>query len=167
MKNPTRTKNEKRQYYAAHRIHLREQARHRYWKESGRRRVQEIAYRVDSRKKALKAYGGEYPECACCGESIEKFLTIDHIGGGRKQHRSDTGKQIGGGGLYIWLAKHNYPTGFRVLCMNCNWGIGMYGNCPHQDKGVSNLGKQNWTPFMKSKICSETKNPKILERTLF
>jgi len=25
-----------------------------------------------------------------------------------------------------------YPTGFRVLCHNCNQAIGLYGYCPHK-----------------------------------
>jgi hypothetical protein len=33
--------------------------------------------------------------------------------------------------LYLWLKRNNYPTGFRVLCHNCNLAIGFYGYCPH------------------------------------
>ena len=23
--------------------------------------------------------------------------------------------------IYYWLERHNYPPGFQVLCMNCQW----------------------------------------------
>ena len=82
----------------------------------------------------FNAYGG--PVCACCGETIFEFLTIDHIDGGGTEHRKQlrNGDGYSGGGgyrTYRWLKKHNYPPGFRVLCMNCNFAIGMYGACPH------------------------------------
>jgi hypothetical protein len=44
-------------------------------------------------------------------------LTVDHIDGGGSRHR----KQIGNGHTYRWLKKHNYPSGYQVLCFNCNW----------------------------------------------
>lgn len=80
------------------------------------------------RLKALQAYGGPEPACACCGESTLLFLAIDHVnGGGGKQHR-----ELGGGGYYSWLRKNGYPAGFRVLCHNCNFGRQLNGGiCPH------------------------------------
>jgi len=61
---------------------------------------------------------------------VDEFLTIDHInGGGNKQKQ-----EIGGAGikLYLWMKRNNYPSGFQVLCMNCNFAKGKYGICPHQ-----------------------------------
>ena len=72
-------------------------------------------------------YGGLFPHCECCGESHWEFLTIDHINGDGAEHR----KQIKGN-LYLWLIQNNFPDGFRILCMNCNWSIGMRGYCPHR-----------------------------------
>lgn len=81
------------------------------------------------RKAVLAAYSGASPRCECCGEHREEFLTIDHInGGGAKQRRE--GKR--GIAFYVWLIKSNFPDGFRVLCMNCNFSLGMRGYCPHQ-----------------------------------
>jgi len=34
--------------------------------------------------------------------------------------------------LYSWLKKNNFPKGFQVLCMNCNFAKGKLGKCPHQ-----------------------------------
>lgn len=67
--------------------------------------------------------------CACCKEKELNFLSIDHIGGGGAAHR----KEIGSGKLYIWLKKNGFPSGFRVLCFNCNHSYGHYNTCPHKD----------------------------------
>lgn len=83
------------------------------------------------RKEALQAYGGETPKCACCGEETLHFLALDHINGGGRKHRQETG----GGGFYSWLRRHNYPAGFQVLCHNCNLGRQFNGGtCPHKEK---------------------------------
>jgi predicted restriction endonuclease len=86
--------------------------------------------RMKNKLKVLTHYGGNPPKCACCGETIFDFLTMDHIdGGGIKQF-----KQIGyGTAFYNWLIKNNYPEGFQVLCYNCNCGRSHNkGICPHQ-----------------------------------
>jgi len=77
----------------------------------------------------FSAYGGY--RCACCGEEEKTFLTIDHINGDGCKHR----KEIGQSNMYRWLRDNNYPTGFQVLCMNCQWGRkNCEGICPHQRK---------------------------------
>lgn len=70
---------------------------------------------------AFFAYGGK---CVCCGEAQEKLLSIDHIDGYMLGPRK-------GNHLYSWLKQHNYPPGFRVLCMTCNFTLGHHGYCPH------------------------------------
>lgn len=78
---------------------------------------------------ALRHYGGPNPTCACCGEPRLEFLAIDHVNGGGNQHR----KREGIKNLSRWLRKNKYPEGFRVLCNNCNFSLGLYGYCPHQE----------------------------------
>jgi hypothetical protein len=80
--------------------------------------------RTTARALALEKYGGR---CMCCGENRKEFLAIDHIGGGGKRHR----KQHGYKNLALWLMKKGWPTGYRVLCHNCNMSMGLYGYCPH------------------------------------
>ena len=72
-------------------------------------------------------YSKGVPQCSCCGELIYEFLTIDHVHNDGKDHRKKIGHN-----LYDWLIKNNFPDGFQVLCMNCNWAKGKYGLCPHQ-----------------------------------
>lgn len=108
-------------------------------------------YKERVRREVLEHYGGNPPKCACCGETIREFLTIDHIKGkktknhpGFKQKRRVLGNAVSGRiheikvmargvALYIWLRAHNYPPGYQVLCMNCNYAKGQYGHCPHED----------------------------------
>lgn len=38
-----------------------------------------------------------------------------------------------GFGIYDWLIKNNFPSGFQVLCCNCNYGKNSnHGICPHK-----------------------------------
>ncbi len=96
-----------------------------------RRQEAGIRYRRSEKIAAMRAYSGPQPSCACpgCSESRIEFLSIDHIDGGGTEHR----KQIGSGGskLYSWLRKNDYPSGYRVLCHNCNQSYGSFGYCPH------------------------------------
>jgi hypothetical protein len=78
--------------------------------------------RAKLRKEVIDHYGSE---CVCCGETIREFLSIDHINGGGNAHRKEI--KASGINLYRWLKRNDYPKGFRVLCMNCNWAIGIYG----------------------------------------
>ena len=75
----------------------------------------------------IEFYGGK---CACCGEGHIQFLTIDHINGDGAERREREGL---GGALYQWLKKNGYPSGFQVLCYNCNCAKRDGDHCPHQD----------------------------------
>jgi hypothetical protein len=100
------------------------------------------------------AYGGY--RCACCGETERAFLTIDHIeNDGATWRRETFGSRFATGWqTYRWLMKHAYPSGYQVLCMNCNFGKRMnHGVCPHQVRcndypleGVEPSGSKRSTP---------------------
>jgi len=81
------------------------------------------------KKQVFIHYSNGVVQCACCGELEYEFLTIDHING-KKEHGHDQG--MTGGRLYSWLMENNFPDGFQVLCMNCNWAKGHFDICPHQ-----------------------------------
>lgn len=72
-------------------------------------------------------------QCWCCQEKTLEFLSIDHINGGGGKHR----REIGLGKIYHWLKKNDYPSGFRVLCMNCNHAWGHYSCCPHKNNNYN------------------------------
>lgn len=78
----------------------------------------------------LQKYSNEIPFCLCCAEKHIEFLSIDHTNGGGVQHRKEIGK---GSRIYIWLIKNNFPSGFQVLCHNCNMAKAFYKVCPHKE----------------------------------
>ncbi len=69
----------------------------------------------------LTHYGNGKCACVQCGYSNEMALSIDHVDGDGANHRRATHTTAGGGKLYLWLKKHDYPDGFQTLCMNCQW----------------------------------------------
>lgn len=70
------------------------------------------------KKRTMDQYGGA---CVCCGEAELDFLTIDHIHEDGAAHRREIGPtKKSGVHFYLWLKKNEYPSGFQVLCMNCN-----------------------------------------------
>ena len=89
-------------------------------------------HREKLRKVVLSHYSNGTLRCACCGESHIQFLAIDHKDGGGAKHRAKL-NELGyrGNGIFRWLKKNNFPSGYRVLCHNCNTSIGHYGFCPH------------------------------------
>lgn len=74
------------------------------------------------------------PACACCGETNLYFLTIDHIDGKGNDHRREIfGSQTAGPRFYRWLKNNGLPSGYRVLCYNCNIASAKCGGiCPHK-----------------------------------
>jgi len=98
---------------------------------NGRREYHTLRYR------ALVAYSGKVPKCACCGESEYGFLAIDHINNDGADHR----KTLNSKNIVHWLSRNKFPPGFQVLCHNCNTAKGIYGRCPHQ--GEVNYGPRD------------------------
>ena len=85
------------------------------------------------RRIAIEHYSKKTNKCACCGESIYEFLQIDHINNDGGKRRREDPKHAA---IYHWLKHNNYPEGFQVLCVNCNFGKRLKGGCPHQQKGL-------------------------------
>lgn len=97
-------------------------------KERGRKNSKLQIARLKS--ECLNAYG---KRCICCGESAREFLTLDHEGGNGGDHRRNLfGHNVGGLHMYRWLKKNNFPSGYRILCMNCNWATRYNPVCPHK-----------------------------------
>jgi hypothetical protein len=96
-------------------------------KEKNNERVAKRDHEI--RLMCINHYGGS---CACCGETVYEFLSIDHINGGGVRHRKALGSN--GSKFARWLVKNNFPEGYRILCHNCNQAFGHYGYCPHKNK---------------------------------
>lgn len=73
----------------------------------------------------LEEYGFK---CVCCGEGRHEFLSIDHV-------FNDGAKDRGTGNrnTYYQVNKLGLPRDrFQILCHNCNFAKGIYGECPHR-----------------------------------
>jgi hypothetical protein len=129
-KNRRRTeKRRQTNWYEANKEKQRANTRAYYYAHKEEQRAKAKARVQALRTLVLEHYG---KQCACCGETEIKFLSIDHINNDGAAHRKVIGK--GGTTLYYWLRDNEYPDGFQILCHNCNFAKGIYGICPHQER---------------------------------
>jgi hypothetical protein len=89
-------------------------------------RRNEISRKINARLRSqvLQGYGGS---CACCGESIQEFLSLDHVFGDGAMDRRMVGT---GGQVYRKVIREGFPDTYQLLCFNCNWAKHR-GGCPH------------------------------------
>lgn len=73
--------------------------------------------RLEIRLKIFLHYGDGKLECKYCKENHFEFLVLDHIDGGGKEHQRKVGR---GSSFYKWIVNNDFPSGFQVLCHNCN-----------------------------------------------
>jgi hypothetical protein len=66
-------------------------------------------------------YCGGDIKCAKCPYDDIRALSIDHINGDGKDHFDEKGRKLSGEKLYRWLKRNNFPIGFQILCMNCQF----------------------------------------------
>ena len=74
------------------------------------------AYTQKQKKEVIDHYGGI---CCGCSNNNLNVLSIDHINNDGNVHRRDPNIPRGQG-FYWWLKKNNFPSGYQVLCINCN-----------------------------------------------
>lgn len=98
-------------------------------KDPERRKGWARAWHHRLRLQCLLHYSRGTLKCACCGEGMVDFLTIDHVNNDGCKHRKTIG---GASNICAWLKRNGFPNGFQVLCFNCNSAKGAYGVCPHQ-----------------------------------
>ena len=72
----------------------------------------------------------DVPICACCGISDIRFLTLDHIDG--RKNLPEKEKRLNTVALWKFLLEKHLPSGYQILCFNCNMGKGPRKYCPHQ-----------------------------------
>lgn len=87
-----------------------------YYATESKRRTPESRkrYRQRQKQRCMEHYASP-PKCQKCGFSDIRALSIDHINGGGRAHRQSVKK------IYRWLIRNNFPEGFQVLCMNCQF----------------------------------------------
>jgi len=104
------------------------------------------------RIRAFQHYGGL--NCACCGQEEFSFLSLDHIeaGTGNIERMEIFGmKYQGGHHFYRNLRLRGYPSGYQVLCMNCQVGRRDNGGiCPHKSRPLA--GEELLAEFEKLRV---------------
>lgn len=79
-----------------------------------------VDYRRKLKLDILSYYSSGIIKCDLCPETRFGALTIDHIDGDGSNHRKSFKGAGSGTNFYLWLKNNKYPTGYRVLCCNCN-----------------------------------------------
>lgn len=109
--------------------------RQKNYKKREKGHASELRYRRKLKTIVMSYYCAGEPHCMCpgCDVKILEFLTLDHIEENGADHRRQLGKgtQSCGINTYRWAKNNNYPSGFQVLCFNCNFGKHVCGVCPH------------------------------------
>lgn len=82
--------------------------------------ARQVQRRMERKIRVISHYSDGTMRCALCPEDRIGALTIDHVGGGGTAHRRSIGLTCGGTRFYDWLEKNQFPSGYRVLCSNCN-----------------------------------------------
>lgn len=87
--------------------------------EEGRAKYNRLNREENTRLKleTFTTYSNGSPICTLCNEDDFDVLSLDHINGGGGQER----KRLNGSyALFRKLRREGFPTGYRILCMNCN-----------------------------------------------
>lgn len=138
LKNKTKAINDSKEYYFNNKEERKKYMKKYREEHKDRNILEHKRITMD----VLSYYSNGNPKCACCGETIIEFLTIDHINGHTENDvrvkfiskSQPYYRFIAGYKLYRWLRQNNYPEGYQVLCFNCNCGKNRTNNkvCPHK-----------------------------------
>jgi hypothetical protein len=132
--NLEKVKNSNKEYYKNNRVELlakQQEYGKRPEVKAQRRKSMNAAHLALKIDTFIHYSGGYYPSCNCCSENSLDFLTLDHINNDGAAHRKE--HKLKGAKIYYWLKSRGYPSGFQVLCWNCNASKGLFGECPHKE----------------------------------
>jgi len=146
-KNKGRLRLKSLRFYQEHKEIMQQRGREYYQKHAEQIKANAIrtgkVVRLKQRIAVLTHYSNGTMACVQCGFSDVRALCLDHINGGGTEHRRTV---KAGGNVWLWLARHNFPPGYQILCANCNtikareeeeYG----GNSKIKDDWRSQLGK--------------------------
>ena len=114
--------------------HRKERCREYYKKEAKKLRASSLRYHRKWWGTFLAMYGNQ---CACCGETEKKFLTLDHINNDGNEERKRTSSRSNATYLWKYACDHFDKERYQILCYNCNMGKNRNkGICPHKAHGA-------------------------------
>ncbi len=122
-------------------------------------------YYLNIKQKVLTNYGNGKCACSNCGFDDIRSLSIDHINGDGAKQRKLLGKAIDGNHIYLWLERNNYPEGYQVLCMNCQWIKRMSNIESYNPNNVKTIYKQKHYLRHKERISNYGKRKRIEIKT--
>lgn len=129
LKNKEKVIAKNRKWAINHKDFLKEYSKKRFLSNSNLDKEKIKAKNLRYRIEVLNHYSNGLICCNCCGERNLEFLTLDHINNDGAKHRKEITK---GNSVIHWVRANNFPEGFQVLCMNCNWAKSKYHGCPHK-----------------------------------
>ena len=91
------------------------------------------------KQEVIAGYGGC---CACCGETICEFMTLDHVAESRAAEKQRCGRAMHSLTLYQKVIRDGFPPTLQLLCFNCNCALGFFGYCPHHPEICRPRGHQ-------------------------
>ena len=112
---------QRRKYYASHREKLLQYGKEYYRLHGDEIRAAAIRtgkiLRNKQRLAVMFHYSNGTMACVRCGFSDIRALVLDHINGGGTEQRR---KLKNGINVWLWLSRHGFPSGYQILCANCN-----------------------------------------------
>ena len=135
MKATEKQKIYMREYFKDNQLKIQERRRKYYQEHEGDRLARHLSYEEVkfnpsflnanqsratewARKAKLKLlfhYSNGTNRGSRCGFDDMRALSIDHINGGGNKHRKKVKN------FYSWLIRNDFPDGYQVLCMNCQF----------------------------------------------
>ena len=108
----------------------------KYWcKECTNTRTRKLGQ--EYREQVIRQYGSR---CTNCGKDFFEALVIDHIEDNGTEERTPSGHRRLGANLYRELKKRGWPSGYQVLCYDCN---NIKQTCPEKLEEYAEYMKYN------------------------
>ena len=120
MLNRERERARARELYSKYKVIRRITNRVSYRKRKERILEYRKSFIKNTKIQVISHYSQGLNKCALCDEKRLVCLTIDHIKGGGNKHRKEI-KVASGTSFARWLIVNNFPEGYRILCMNCQF----------------------------------------------
>lgn len=101
----------------------------------------EKKYADTLKRKVIALFCGSEAHCQCvgCHTAAICFLSIDHIKGNGKEQKTSGGWRQVSKSLWLWILKYykrhkKLPSGFQILCLNCNYTKRQSSCCPMEGR---------------------------------